>query len=717
MGSVRRAGQKATPRPWGLAVLGAMLALAVPQVASGASVLPLSASDYAVHSVCGAPEPGRAGCLALEMEPRTSAARARIHRFASASGTQTGVASAAECTRSYESSCLTPQDLHSAYFPAEEPLAPASQPQTIAVVDAYNDLNVEADLSVYDAEFDLPVCSAANGCFKKVNEHGSETPSALPFPKTNEELQTFSEGTAPERKEAEAAEGWALETATDVEMAHAVCQNCHVLLVEAGSSGYPQLETAENAAVALGATEISNSWGGKEEEGEDPDSAAFEHPGIVITAAAGDDGYLNWDQYATRKEPHSPYFEGADYPATSPHVVSVGGTSLILGVGHIWQSETPWNNEGAGGGGGGCSASLKAPEWQLHVSDWASVGCGDRRASADVSADANPSTGVDVYDSTPYPENKKLTVLQWLPIGGTSVASPIIASMFALAGGSQGVRFPAQTLYSHLGSSLLHDVSVGGNGACDSEYLSCTGSMNSLSPFFPLDCGQGVWICNATSGYDGPTGVGTPNGIGAFKVGEAPAKGSEEGKATSKGSEETKSEGESGKGAGQEESNSTGTEGGQSPVRGPEGSSGGQASPLGGGPSPESTQGGSESPTSPPGTLSVTPGSPKPAPHVSALTLTVRARAAVSRGGLDIRKLAISFRLSSAASVRITLAIRVGSGGHRHWRELSVPFAFAASRGLNRRRLHGSGQLSAGMYRLLVAPAGGKTRAIQIRVP
>ncbi len=99
--------------------------------------------------------------------------------------------------------------------------------------------------------------------------------------------------------------------------------------------------------------------------------------------------------------------------------------------------------------------------------------------------------------------------LEWWPIGGTSVASPIVASMFALAGGSHGVEYPAQTLYSHLGSSLLHDVTAGGNGECDDDYLSCSGSIEPLSP---LDCGSEALICKAASGYDGPTGVGTPNG-------------------------------------------------------------------------------------------------------------------------------------------------------------------------------------------------------------
>ena len=295
-------------------------------------------------------------------------------------------------------------------------------------------------------------------------------------------------------------------------MAHAICRNCHVLLVSAKSPNYSDLEAAEETA-ASSAREISNSWGGPEPGGE---GKAFNHAGLVITAAAGDDGYLNWDQYATREEPNSAYFLGDDYPATSPHVIAVGGTQLQLSAGGAWQSESAWN-----GGGSGCSKSLIAPEWQQQVSGWAQVGCGSLRASADVSADADPATGVNVYDSMPYPYEEaghKLTaVLHWVPIGGTSVASPIIASMFALAGGAHGVAYPAQTLYSHLQSPLLHDIHSGGNGECQGEYFTCSGSLNPLSARFPLDCGAGSWICNATTGYDGPTGVGTPNGLGAFR--------------------------------------------------------------------------------------------------------------------------------------------------------------------------------------------------------
>src|ERR1019366_9036193 len=116
--------------------------------------------------------------------------------------------------------------------------------------------------------------------------------------------------------------------------------------------------------------------------------------------------------------------------------------------------------------------------------DWTTTGCGSNRAVADVSADADPLTGVAVYDSVPYPEEeeeegKKVTrELNWVPIGGTSVASPIIASMFALAGGAHKVEYPAETLYSHIGPTSLYDVTAGGNGKCDGAYSTCSGSMS-----------------------------------------------------------------------------------------------------------------------------------------------------------------------------------------------------------------------------------------------
>lgn len=496
-----------------VAVAGA-LALLCLSAAQASALSPLPRSDYGVQSVCGAPAPGHVACLALGLVPRTAAARARTHPL----GMRTNSISAGSAAQGADG--LGPQQLRNAYFPGEEPRAPASQPQTIAIVDAYNDLGAEADLKVYDEEFALPACSTTNGCFEQVNQKGER--GKLPFPSSVQERHAAEllceDATAlgNEREAAceavEEADGWSLEMSLDIEMAHAICQNCHIVLVEAENSGYTSLEAAEGTAVrprgggGVGAGEVSNSWGGGEPPSE---SEAFNHPGVVITAAGGDSGYLR------RKTIGS----GVEYPASSPHVVSVGGTSLkMMGVGgQAWADESVW-----GGSGGGCSVNFPAQAWQREVSDFSSVGCGtgsqSRRASNDVAADADPYTGVAVYDSVPYlspgEPPRDGSPPGWTPLGGTSVASPIVASMFALAGGSHGVAYPAQTPYSHLGSGLLHDVTEGGNGACEGFYGDgCSGSMVPLSL---EDCGTGALICNASVGYDGPSGVGTPDGVGAF---------------------------------------------------------------------------------------------------------------------------------------------------------------------------------------------------------
>jgi hypothetical protein len=667
--------------PLALALTCALSALGS-QIASAAKLAPLPQSDYAVRPACSAPLPGQASCLALGLEPRTAAAQARVHRLANRSSPQAPPPKASECAENYPSTCLTPEDLRSAYFPGEQPEAPASEPQTIALVDAYNDLNAEADLGIYDTEFNLPPCTTANGCFQKVGESGSE--SSLPFPKSKTELDEFASGRPRQQAEAEEAEGWALETATDIEVAHAVCRNCHILLVEASGPEFsePGLETAENRAVVLHATEISDSWGGKE---SGIDEEAFNHRGIAIVAAAGDDGYLNWDQYAPPGEASPAYFEGADYPASSPHVISVGGTHLNLSAGDAWESESAWNSEGAGGSG--CSTSLLAQTWQRHVADWTEVGCGQHRANADISADADPLTGVNVYDSTLYPfeeKGKKVeAVPNWAPIGGTSVASPIIASMVALAGGAHGVAYPAKTLYSHLGTPSLHDVTTGGNGKCEDNYTACSGSLSS-----PLDCGPGAWICNTTGGYDGPTGVGTPNGIGAFKV-EASIEGSEEGEP--KGN----------------------------PLEGGSEAPGGGSINKGSGPSGNPSTN-SVGPGNSPGGTPGKPGSSRSTAtkvaRISALALTAKARAALRRAGLTLAQLGFSFILNRSVGVRVKLAIQTNTGAHAHWRTLPSSFKFAAVKGLNRRRLRGSGQLAPGVYRLTLTPSGGAARSITIRI-
>ncbi|MGH2902890.1 MAG: hypothetical protein ACRDK7_04805, partial [Solirubrobacteraceae bacterium] len=263
-----------------------------------------------------------------------------------AQGTAAGMAmSAEECAQLYPA-CFTPLDLNDAYFPGETPAAPAAEPQTIALVDAYDDPEAETDLRTYDEGFDLPSFPACDGaksaCFEKVNQD-DETDN-LPSPHNANAIQeretTCEKNTTCEQElegyEIEEAKGWALETSTDIEVAHAICQNCRIVLVEAENPSYGNLATAENTAVnAVHADEISNSWAGSEAELTQTEIAAFDHPGIVITAAAGDDGYLNWDTWES--EPLD--FNEPNFPAASPDVIAVGGTKLTLGGSGAWEGE------------------------------------------------------------------------------------------------------------------------------------------------------------------------------------------------------------------------------------------------------------------------------------------------------------------------------------------------------------------------------------------
>ena len=341
---------------------------------------PLPASNYSVRPACARPARGSAQCLAVELMPRTAAARrhrtplGRVRRSAISRGTPAEGAYG-----------LRPSDIHSAYnLPKTAPSL-----QTIALVDAYNDPNAQADLAAYDDEFRLGECTEENGCFERVNQNG-ETGN-LPPPASEQAIDEYEK-----HQEFELSgelRGWIFEMSLDIEITRATCQNCHILLVEANTSSVADLEAAERTAERLGATEISNSWGspGAEVTAAEDSGSPLNDPGTVITAASGDDGYLDWGAGS----------EGgsADYPATSPHVVAVGGTRLELGPEGEWESESVWNDS-HGASGGGCSTELTAPAWQQALANWASVGCGTHRASVDIAADADPLTGAAIYDST-----------------------------------------------------------------------------------------------------------------------------------------------------------------------------------------------------------------------------------------------------------------------------------------------------------------------------
>jgi len=325
-----------------------------------------------------------------------------------------------------------PSQLQSAY---QLPSSTAGSGQTVAIVDAFNDPNAASDLAAYRSAAGLPACGA--GCFSVVNQNGA----ASPLPP--------GAGTT----------GWDVEESLDIDMVSAICPLCHIILVEATSPTTQNLGTAVNSAVSLGAKYVSNSYGGPESASDTTfDTQFFNHPGVAVTASAGDSGF------------------GVEYPAASRFVTAVGGTSLNTAANARGWSETVWN-----GSGSGCSAVDAKPAWQTDT------GCA-RRTNTDVSAVADPATGVAVFDT--------FSQGGWLEVGGTSASAPIIAAVYALAGPPAAGTYPSSYPYSH--PANLFDVTSGSNGACSPAYL-CTGEV----------------------GYDGPTGLGTPNGPPAFTSGGA----------------------------------------------------------------------------------------------------------------------------------------------------------------------------------------------------
>jgi len=311
---------------------------------------------------------------------------------------------------------LGPKDFHAAY--ASQTTTPGKQ--IIAIVDAYDDPNILDDLNVYSSTFGLPTmksCSvaaatAAAPCFQKINQQGSTK-----YPAQNA--------------------GWALEIALDAEVAHATCQNCSILLVEANSNSYADLMTAVDRAISSGATVVSNSYGSSEFSGETSYDSHFKKTGVAITFPSGDSGY------------------GTMYPASSQYVTAVGGTTLNFNADKTYKNETAWS-----GSGSGCSVFEAKPLWQHDA------GC-KKRTIADVSAVADPYTGAAVYDSMRYSGRSG-----WFQVGGTSLSSPLVAGVYALAGGVANGVFGNSIPYANAAVNF-HDITLGSNGKCGGSYL-CT---------------------------------------------------------------------------------------------------------------------------------------------------------------------------------------------------------------------------------------------------
>ncbi len=315
--------------------------------------------------------------------------------------------------------------------------------RTVAIVDAYDNPTVLNNLDTYSDNFGIPrlnrcpvsTGTAASPCIQKVDQNGGTS-----YPAYNS--------------------GWAEEIALDVQAVHALCQNCNILLVEATSPSSSNLiVAADQRAYLMGANVVSNSWGGFEDSSETSMDSYFNHPGVAYIFSSGDSGY------------------GVLYPAASPNVTAVGGTTLLVNSNYTYNSEIAWN-----GTGSGCSAYEFKPSFQHDT------GC-SRRTVADVSADADPNTGAAVYITA----NGHLG---WYQIGGTSLAAPLVAAVFALAGGV-GTTLGNSLPYANLNYGInLRDVTSGSNGSCGGSYL-----------------------CTAKAGYDGPTGLGSPLGLSAFSAG------------------------------------------------------------------------------------------------------------------------------------------------------------------------------------------------------
>ncbi|MEA2719263.1 MAG: hypothetical protein QOJ39_1127 [Candidatus Eremiobacteraeota bacterium] len=420
----------------------------------------LAAGDF--KAACGAFAPGRARCVSYVLTPSGAAA----------AGLDTPLRAMQSAGNTAPPAGYGPADLQSAYGLTAAARNNGSN-AVIAIVDAFDNPRAEQDLAVYRARFGLPPCTTANRCFKKVNQNGRAAP--LPPPATGD------------------AGGWMVESSLDLDMVSANCPKCKILLVESTDDFMNNLGTAVNAAAALGATSISNSYVAQESStdmlppSQDGVLSYYVHPGIAVVAGSGDFNYM---------------FSGPSYgaliPAAFPSVVAAGGTELRPDARTLrgW-SETAWD-----GTGSGCSSIEPMPPWQtadpncsgMYTSSSGRSTFYPTRIYGDVAYVSSTYTGVAVYDS-----QNDFSPNGWGVVGGTSVASPAIAAIYGLAGyGTDQSRgedddnaFPARKLYRT--KQALFDITRGSNGDCTPAFL-----------------------CTARAGYDAPTGNGSPNGIGAF---------------------------------------------------------------------------------------------------------------------------------------------------------------------------------------------------------
>ncbi|MGA2012617.1 MAG: hypothetical protein ABSH51_19085 [Solirubrobacteraceae bacterium] len=416
-----------------------------PLAASRSQLAGLAPSQVTARDLCPPPTPGLDQCEAQLLVRRSDGARVHPDVVRGATFTSVGLriarSSAFERAREVPAALAAaagvtpPQSGTPAYLQQAYDLTYLSQTQggsdTVAVVDAFDDPNAESDLATYRSTYGLPACTTANGCFRKVDQDGAPSP----LPATNSV--------------------WGAEESLDLDAVSALCPNCHILLVETNSNGGSDLSAGLAEAAALGAQQISNSWGGVGSSAGSPVS----FPGSAVIAGTGDTGYPG---------------AGEDvYPAAFPGVTAVGATTLTPDTGAAGLrgfTESAWSLSDGAGGGSGCDLNEPKPAYQTDT------GC-TGRAYADVSADGNPQTGLSIYDSAQG---------GWLVGGGTSLATPLVAAFEAVAGVT-GVT----PQWAYTDGALLNDPASGSTGTCAAAIL---------------------YICNAGPGYDGPTGMGSISG-------------------------------------------------------------------------------------------------------------------------------------------------------------------------------------------------------------
>lgn len=423
----------ATPPPVGTSAAGAVTAVA------GASAS--LASGVTARSTCAAPLPGRISCDAQIL---VSARTGRPihphprHRKRHRRRKHVKHAHAASVAGVQPPQPMTPAYLQQAYD-LTYLAANRGAGDTVAVVAVYDDPTAAADLATFRSTYDLPSCGPANGCFQQLNEQGQTAP--LPSANTS----------------------WAQEESMDLDAVSSICPNCKIDLVEANAADAQDLQTAISSAIHAGANQVSISGAGQFSANPFTD---FSAPNVSILAAAGDDGVVPQGM--------------ANYPAALPYVTAVGGTALTPDVAGAPSprgvTETAWSQSGSG-----CDTQEQPLPFQP------SVGCAGRVYS-DVSADADPATGLSFYDSQSG---------GWLDGGGTSLATPMVAAFEALTGVDG-----SSPQWAYADAANLNPTATSSTGACP---------------------GQLPVLCNAGSGWSGPTGAGSISGqivAGAPGIGE-----------------------------------------------------------------------------------------------------------------------------------------------------------------------------------------------------